>query len=97
MALSNILREPRREITETAIGVAVVGIPIALDYVFGVAVSDDKHPVWLGMLLGAVLLALAFLATAGVLIVVLGIHEVGEGICNTLQKRNIHLRPRVRK
>lgn len=35
MALSNILREPRREIIETLVGIAIFIIPVYLDYRFG--------------------------------------------------------------
>ena len=35
MALSNIFREPRREITETLVGVGVVILPVYVNYRLG--------------------------------------------------------------
>lgn len=57
MALSNILNEPRREITETIIGVVIVGVCLSgflmLDYHFAVwlnsVTSPHGVPVALGM------------------------------------------------
>jgi len=94
MALSNIFREPRREITETAVGAAILLPLIYADYLFGCWYSaQQNHPdgiaVFSGMLTGLVGLigsgAAAFL-----------IHGVGEGVCDRLQAAGVRLRPRAR-
>ena len=103
MALSNTLWEPRRELTETAIGLLAVTIAFGADYLFALWLSrfyfgsmhhvfgnDGSTPLWLGMIEGVVLAVIIWL-------IVLLVHSLGEGICNTLQRNNIHLRPRQRR
>lgn len=100
MALGNIFREPRREITETIIGVAIVSAVIYADYCFGVWLqsqmslrSDPTHwdGFWvMGMMIGAAGLSVS-------VILLFGAHALGEGICNRLQDAGIHLRPRQRR
>jgi hypothetical protein len=103
MALSNMLNEPRREITETAMGIGLVCLPVGLDY-FGVLwLRDpaDPNPVWVWMLLiptavaaGVVLLGVAVLAVLGCSFLV---HAAGEVICDFLEDRGLYLRPRTRR
>lgn len=98
MALSNIFREPRREIVETAVGFLVVSVLIGgfvwVDYYFAhwfwTIVGDPSMPLFIAYGVGFLAIGVACL---GILIV----HEVGDGICNSLQRRGIHLRPCVRK
>jgi hypothetical protein len=82
MALSNILREPRREITETLVGLLVIGILVASGTAFGVWVHTHftTTPVELGMVVG-----------------LFPFHNVGEDICNWLERNGVYLRPRNRK
>lgn len=95
MALSNIFREPQREITESMAGIALSAIIIYVDYVFAVwfrrLTIDLDHgcPILLGMVIGFLGLALAYLA-------LLITHEMGEGICNFLARRGVELRPKKR-
>jgi hypothetical protein len=92
VALSNIFREPRREITETLVGLLVIGILVASDTAFGVWLHAHfmTTPVELGMLLG--------LFFGGAIISVFVIfHNVGEDICNWLERNGVYLRPRNRK
>ena len=99
MALSNIFREPRREITESVVGIVAV-VPLGLaDYVFGLwfrylmGGPYDGPYLLLSMLIG---IFLSFICLV-VGLVFLGItHAIGDGICNILQNRGIHLRPRQR-
>lgn len=92
MALTNIFREPRREITEFVVGIAVVGAIGVPDYYFATwfeAVSNGC-PWPLGMIIGAaagLCLVLAAIAT----------HALGEGICDTLDRRGLRLRPANRR
>lgn len=102
MALSNIFNEPRREITETLVGVAVLIVPVVafvyLDYQFAVwfalATQDESGrggaPIPVGMLLGILSGAIAIIIGIGVAVLV---HAVGESICDAMQRRGIHLRP----
>lgn len=99
MALSNILREPRREITETAVGLVAAGGLICFiiipDYYFAfwwyefTGGKNGGCPWQIGLILGVLFLFCATLMLAGV-------HRLGDGICNLLQRRGIHLRPRER-
>lgn len=103
MALSNIFKEPRREITESAVGIGVVFGALWADYAFAVWLQDVAGYVqyadgtrwnkihWVfGMLLGPAVAVLAFA-------LLWLTHEIGDGLCNALQARGIHLRPRVRR
>lgn len=104
MALSNILREPRREITESAVGILAVGavaVPaLWLDYLFAVwfrevSGGDASGVPWpVGIVIGALLTLAAVLFFSMVLAAT---HAAGEGICNALQRRGIYLRPRERR
>lgn len=95
MALSNIFREPRREIIETLVGLAVVGPVILADYGFGrwLQTLDETVPLVVGMLLGAVVIVLV--VCGGGLLAVLT-HALGEDICNALERHGHYLRPRRR-
>lgn len=101
MALSNILREPRREITEQAVGsVVVIGflalIPIA-GLVMSLICDGTTEVSWsefaLCCLLGSFGFTLGFVLIA-VLVVVA--HEIGEYVCAALDRRGIYLRPTQR-
>jgi hypothetical protein len=106
MALSNVFREPRRELTESAVGiaitVAVLGPVLGLDYLFGLWFYEfmggaKAGPVGEGVLFGMLIGAVVILV--GGLVIFLGLlvtHAIGEGVCNALQRRGVHLRPRVR-
>lgn len=95
MALSNIFREPRREITESAVGITLVSAFVFADYLFASWLVDEgtKHPtedLILGMVMGV-----------GVLGIVVGgtilTHALGESLCNKLEKAGIQMRPRTRR
>ncbi len=95
MALSNIGREPRREITEQVFGLIVLGALIAGDYKFGLwfkqATGGDKYgcPWPLGMLFGVL--------AGGVLILLWYIaHAIGEIVCDWLKAIRVDPRPRNR-
>lgn len=95
MALSNIFREPRREITETLVGIAALLVPLFLDYCFALWLQasegmdkngEYKWPWPAGMFLGFFLFFLA--------LVVLGLaHWMGEKTCDALARRGLNLRP----
>lgn len=104
MALSNIFKEPRREITETLVALSIV-LPVAAGFLyadyhfacrFSIATGDPRHAdvlFWLGMFIGflaglMVLMMAVFAAVAT--------HALGESICNRLQEAGIQLRPRQR-
>lgn len=100
MALSNILREPRREITESAVGmgaaIVVVGGFLVADYFFALwfvscfqSTPARKADIALAMLAGVPIGLVCFMA-------VLLTYTIGESICNALQRNGIHLRPRNR-
>ncbi len=98
MALSNILREPRREITESIVGLAIVGAAVWVDYAFASWLErregywPNGHAVtpWpVGMALGIILGILG-------IIIVVTTHALGTAVCNALETRGVQLRPRKR-
>ncbi len=99
MALSNILREPRREITESLIGLAVLGVPIGADVAFALWLqSVDEHLAFTyAMFLGLVTLAIGSLVVGVLTFIAFGVHAVGEAICDELEQHGIHLRPKTRR
>ncbi len=96
MALSNIFNEPKREITETVVGLSLIGIFVAADYSFALWFQDITGgpergvPWWLGIIAGV------SFGIAGVLMM-LRIHTLGERVCDSLQRHGIHLRPKRRR
>jgi hypothetical protein len=94
MALSNIFREPRREITEQLIGaVVVLGYGYA-DYRFGrwVEVTTLGHQRDFDLLIVSMLGGVLGTIVIGGLI--LYMHWIGEGICDRLARRGLELRPK---
>lgn len=99
MALSNIFREPRREIVETLVGVGSFAAFLCPDYWFAswlkAASTSLPHdhgipiPIPIGMAIG-----IAAMLLIGV--VLLMIHLVGEEVCDFLARRGLHLRPTQR-
>jgi len=99
MALSNIFREPRREITETIVGLFLTGGLLFLDYHFIAAPLErsaglDEHgthnlPWGIGMVLGAVVIVAASIS-------LFAIHVLGEKICDSLADKGLELRPKWR-
>lgn len=97
MALSNIFREPRREITEQVAGVAVLIIPAWLDWKFAVwfhvataSPNESGCPVVLGLLFGIFAMGFCIFALHAV-------HWAGEAACEFLSNRGLELRPRNRR
>jgi hypothetical protein len=94
MALTNILNEPRREITETIVGFGIVAAFIYVDYKFAQWAKLDPldgqiASIIVGLIVGIVLV----IGIAAVLVI---IHAVGQGVCNSLERHGIQLRPRKR-
>lgn len=97
MALSNTLREPRRELTETAVGVLVtfaVAVPVlGPAYLFAIWFQGvtggwtDGCPWPAGVVLGLLVEFVAFL-------LLLLVHFIGEETCDVLEGRGVRLRPR---
>lgn len=100
MALSNIFREPRREITESVVGLVAVALPVYGDFLFAKWFQEATTPSngpgcpWpIGMALGIlIVIGTALFVTAAVYLT----HAIGDSICNVLQRRGLHLRPRQR-
>jgi len=90
MSLSNIAREPRRELTESGVGIALAVFILATW--FGLAwwlasfsSVAGAFPVSLVLiLLGALILFLFLVLT----------HGIGEKVCDALERRGYHLRPK---
>lgn len=100
MALSNIFNEPRREIVEQIVGMTAVAVVVGG---YGFAVYHlamhfhDSHPERdFDLQVAASILILASFALVTVIFIILT-HAVGDRICNALQARGIHLRPRERR
>lgn len=97
MALSNLFKEPRREITETLVGFVVITPFIVLD-VWGARwlqalQPHNARPFLIIMVLVALMMFVAFALS---MLALLGIHTVGEKACNALARRGINLRPKER-
>lgn len=96
MALSNIFREPKRELIESAIGICLFACGLWVDYHFACWFHDATSgvqggcPVPLGMVIGIILLAVTWLA-------LLFTHFIGELICDSLALRGLELRPKNRR
>jgi hypothetical protein len=96
MALSNIFREPRREITESAVGItvfaAVVAIPATIAwYTANSMIAYDPSLDLLSALFLAVLIELVGVFVVSVLALLT--HAIGEAICDALADRGVELRP----
>lgn len=98
MALSNMLREPQREITETLVGIGAILLFVGIDYGFALYLAadyPDKH-IYQRMGLGLLFIACGAIITFVVIMMIIGIHEMGDSICNALDKRGLYLRPQKR-
>lgn len=93
MALSNILKEPRREITETVIGLLAFGPLMYWDVVLA-GYLQPKHmddPFFMLMVVAMVLLAFGIACALGLLLIV---HAVGEALCDRIEQAGWQIRPR---
>ncbi len=101
MALSNMLREPRREITETVAGIVCVAA-IGAPFIWGVITlanimqASDRDPMsswefYLGLSFGIIILG-GFIAAVFLLIT----HSLGEWACARLDNLGLRLRPKQR-
>lgn len=94
MALSNVLREPRRELIEQGLGVLAIGGFIGFDYIItSLIFADFMAPttyLWadfaFAMFVGA---AAIFLGFIGLHI----IHWIGEAVCGAMARRGYDPRP----
>lgn len=95
MALSNILREPRREITETVLGAILLSPLFLATYPIGNYFKslDDSMPLFGAYLCG---FAAAGALALAVFMLAIFIHYIGEEFCDYLQNNNIRLRPKQR-
>lgn len=96
MALSNIFQEPRREITESMVGIAVFSAVMGADYglavwfhAFTAPMQIGACPIPLGMVFGFIAM---LLGVACIFIT----HAIGESACAALARRGIELRPQQR-
>jgi len=108
MALSNIWREPRREITESVIGIvafAAFGWPICLGASWFAKVSgpadaaNSNHapPYFFRFIVGLIGCFLALVAVYFVLKLFLHItHLIGEAVCGILARFGMEPRPKDR-
>ena len=101
MALSNMLREPRREITETVVGVTALGgvltaIAVPAWYLGTWLYSLDHSPLapfGFYLVMAVFLIAASFLMGCAFFAMA---HALGDAVCTALQSRGIHLRPKQR-
>lgn len=97
MALSNILREPRREVTETVVGLVPVSIWLAIVYFIACALyttdNPKNDPFILDLLFSLIITSVGSVLPIGAVFLT---HAIGENICNKLQQAGIHLRPKKR-
>jgi hypothetical protein len=98
MALSNIRKEPQREITESLLGIVALAGVLWLDYLgslwFYTYTGGDKYrgcPWEIGIFILPLTLALLFFLGMGILY---GTHALGEILCEALAARGLELRPK---
>jgi hypothetical protein len=94
MALTNIITEPRREITETVIGIAAVGGYVAANYATARWLRPWFYPFRDDPLL-IVMIAILVLTIVAVFLLFL-VHAVGESISNWLGRQGHDPRPAQR-
>lgn len=102
MALSNIRREPRREITESILGILAVIVALGVDYF----VSNWAHvkslrviptnpvPIGAGMVLIPLCLFVLFIFGT---ILLYATHSIGESVCGWLSDIGMDPRPKQRR
>lgn len=97
MALSNMLNEPRREITETVVGLAIVAAFLAADYYLTAwirGIRNMEEMFWqTGVAVGVCMVCVSAL----LIVAAYAIHALGEGACNRLEDAGVQLRPRDRR
>jgi hypothetical protein len=93
MALSNILKEPRREITESAIGTAILVAGVYVDYKVVMWCLRDYHKDDRYAAIGFFMVVAPALMGAALFVALALPHAIGEGICNALERNGIRLRP----
>lgn len=96
MALSNIFREPQREITETVLGIVVVLPALAMAWKIADFLSTTQGaPPWvvcfgLSILITGIVIAIS-------LAILVFIHFIGEEVCGALAERGLEIRPKDRR
>ena len=95
MSISNVFREPRRELTEQLVGAAVVGVLLLFDWRFALWFQASVNPADKEFRIVGLIVGLGCLALLSGLTVFT--HFIGEQVCDSLQRRGLHLRPRVRQ
>lgn len=99
MTLSNIFIEPRREITESVIGIGFSTVPLSIFgwATYSVALTMKADVSFSKLFLAAIIVAVAFIIIIGVVAGFFAVtHAIGSGLCNALEKRSIQLRPKER-
>lgn len=96
MALNNIFREPRRELTEQLVGLLLL-VPVGLyGYLvyYLASISTNNTSDFCGALIVFTFgLIICFFILCGILLLM---HKVGEEICEELDSFGIKLRPKQR-
>lgn len=100
MALSNIFREPRREITETIIGLMVLTPYIWVSQHLVTSCHQVPGPGGVGLTPWPVAYLLAYILVAAaiffLIVIAIGIHGTGNFVCNQLEVMGLRLRPSKR-
>lgn len=94
MALSNIFNEPRREITESAIGIAVfaaaVGVVVLPGYIIASHIKDSLMPFGMAWFLSSMFVVFCYVFLLCILQLT---HIWGDAACDALEGRGIQMRP----
>jgi uncharacterized BrkB/YihY/UPF0761 family membrane protein len=99
VALSNVFREPRRELIETGVGAVIVAGIVVITTIPATYIAntmtrvDPKFDYSLAFVLGVAIVVVAGLLTCLIAMIV---HSVGEEVCDKLEKNGIRLRPKER-
>lgn len=99
MALSNMLREPRREITETVLGLFFFVLLFGGDYLLVHLLQNTGRlrtgggATFLEMILAPLLI---FIVGLLLLLILMAIHGIGDGLCEWLGDYGLDPRPKRR-
>lgn len=96
MALSNMLKEPRREITETVIGVALVSGFLFADYYFASWFVNADLSAEQRSIETVLFMIMGFAVTVLFVTALICAHALGDAVCNWLAGVGADPRPKQR-
>lgn len=95
MALSNMLREPRREITESVVGLLIFAVYMSVSYWFALWICEQDRATPFAVAMVFSMLGVFYVPFA-LMAVMFVVHVAGDIACDMLEAIGVHLRPRQR-